>query len=60
VSDYEELSSRHSARYGELFGEYLAHHLTGAGVVQPEVSVSTVEAIERTAAGKHRRFVPMA
>ncbi len=25
VMDYEELSARHSARYGELFGEYLEH-----------------------------------
>jgi phenylacetate-CoA ligase len=37
----------------------IAHHLTGAGVARPEVSVSAVAAIERTPAGKHRRFVQL-
>ena len=25
MTDYEELSGRHSARYGEVFAEYLGH-----------------------------------
>jgi phenylacetate-CoA ligase len=41
-------------------GEQIRTHLRGAGLPAPEVSVGIVEQGERTAAGKQRRFVPLA
>jgi phenylacetate-coenzyme A ligase PaaK-like adenylate-forming protein len=37
----------------------IAMHLEGAGLADPEVSVTLVDEIARTSAGKHRRFVPL-
>jgi phenylacetate-coenzyme A ligase PaaK-like adenylate-forming protein len=38
----------------------IAEHLEAAGLPNPALTLTQVDGIQRTSAGKHRRFVPMA
>jgi hypothetical protein len=43
----------------EALARDISHHLADAGLARPTVNLRVVTAIERTAAGKQRRFVPL-